>query len=85
MRSVNPRYPTQAQRARTEGFVVVSFTVTAEGRTSNVKVVDAQPRHVFERAATDAVERWEFKPATRGGQPVDSTLTNRINFTLGQP
>lgn len=85
VRSVNPRYPTPAQRSRTEGFVVVSFTVTAEGRTSNVKVVDAQPRHVFERAATDAVERWEFKPATRDGQPVDSTLTNRINFTLGQP
>ncbi|HET6430792.1 energy transducer TonB [Dyella sp.] len=82
VRSVNPRYPTQAQRARTEGYVVVSFTVTAEGRTSNIKVVDAQPRRVFDRAATDAVERWEFKPATRDGQPVDSVVTNRINFRL---
>lgn len=81
-RSVNPRYPTQAQRSRTEGFVVLSFTVTTEGRTSNIKVVDAQPRHMFERAAVDAVERWQFKPATRGGQPVDSTVTNRINFKL---
>ena len=85
VRSVNPRYPTQAQRSRASGFVVVSFTVTSEGRTSNIKVVDAQPRHVFERAAIDAVERWEFKPATRDGQPVDSTITNRINFSLGQP
>ncbi len=82
IRSVNPRYPTQAQRSRTEGFVVVSFTVTAEGRTSNIQVVDAQPRHMFERAAIDAVERWEFKPATRNGEPVDSTVTNRINFKL---
>jgi protein TonB len=45
-------------------------------------VVEAQPRHVFERAATDAVERWEFKPATRDGTPVDSVVTNRINFKL---
>ena len=85
IRSVNPRYPTQAQRARTEGYVVLSFTVTSEGHTSNIKVTEAQPRRVFDRAAIDAVERWEFKPATRNGGPVDSTLTNRINFTLGQP
>lgn len=84
IRSANPRYPTSAQRARTQGFVVVTFTVTPEGHTSNIKVTDSQPRHVFERAATDAVERWEFTPATRGGQPVESTVTNRINFTLGQ-
>ncbi len=85
VRSVNPRYPTQAQRLHVEGYVVVRFTVTSEGRTSNIKVVEAQPRHVFERAATDAIERWEFKPATRAGQPVDSTLTNRINFSLAKP
>jgi len=82
IRSVNPRYPTQAQRARTEGYVVLSFTVTTDGSTSAIKVVDAQPRHVFDRAAIDAVERWQFKPATRGGQPVTSTVTNRINFKL---
>lgn len=84
IRSIKPRYPIQAQRTRTEGYVVLSFTVTAEGRTSNIKVTDSQPRRVFDRAAIDAVERWEFKPATRNGEPVDITLTNRINFILGQ-
>ncbi|MCP1373443.1 energy transducer TonB [Dyella lutea] len=82
IRSVQPRYPTQAQRARTEGFVVLSFTVKPDGHTADIKVVEAQPRHVFERAAIDAVDRWEFKPATRNGEPVDSTVTNRINFKL---
>jgi len=82
IRSVNPRYPTQAQRARIEGFVVLSFTVNAEGGTSKIKVIEAQPRHVFDRAAIDAVDRWKFKPATRNGEPVESTVTNRINFTL---
>lgn len=85
VRSVNPRYPTQAQRSRVEGYVVVTFTVEPDGHTSNIQVNDAQPRHVFERAATDAVERWQFTPATRNGVPVASTLTNRINFSLGQP
>lgn len=82
VKSVNPRYPTQAQRSRVEGYVVVSFTVEPDGSTSNIRVTDAQPRHVFERAATDAVERWQFTPATRGGVPVASVLSNRINFRL---
>lgn len=82
IRSVNPRYPPQAQRARTQGYVVLTFTVTAEGRTSNIRVTDSQPRHLFDRAAIDAVERWEFKPATRNGEPVESVVTNRINFRL---
>lgn len=82
IRSVVPRYPTPAQRSRTEGYVVVTFTVTTDGHTSDIRVTDSQPRHVFDRAAMDAVARWEFKPATRNGEPVESSVTNRINFKL---
>lgn len=83
-RTVNPRYPSQARRARQEGYVVVRFTVTPSGDTANVEVTSSDPRRVFDRAAIDAVERWQFKPATRNGKPVASTVTNRIDFKLGQ-
>lgn len=82
--TVNPRYPSQARRASQEGYVVVRFTVTPEGETSNVEVTSSEPRRVFDRAAIDAVERWRFKPATRNGKPVAATVTNRIDFKLGR-
>ncbi|WP_336884800.1 energy transducer TonB [Frateuria defendens] len=82
IRMVQPRYPTQARRANQEGWVDVQYTVDAEGNVSNAHVVASQPRHIFEREATDAVERWKFKPATRDGTPVASTRQQRIQFQL---
>jgi periplasmic protein TonB len=82
LKGVPARYPTAAMRARQEGWVMVSFTIGADGRTSDVKAVDAQPRHVFERAATDAVEKYRFTPAMKDGTAVSSTKQQRIEFKL---
>lgn len=76
------RYPTAAMRARQEGWVLVSFTVDPDGKTSGVKVVESQPRHVFDRAAIDAVERYRFNPAMKDGTAVSSTKQQRIEFKL---
>jgi len=82
LRNVPPRYPTTAVRANQEGWVEVTFTVTPEGTVDDVKVVDAEPRHVFDRAATEAVSRWKFQPATQDGNPVPSQDKRRIVFKL---
>jgi periplasmic protein TonB len=82
LRAVGARYPTAAMRARQEGWVLVSFTVDAEGKTSDIKVVDAQPRRVFDRAAIDAVQRYQFTPAKKDGVTVASVKQQRIEFKL---
>ncbi|MFK2878798.1 energy transducer TonB [Rhodanobacter hydrolyticus] len=84
LKAVQARYPTAALRTGQAGWVLVGFTVTAEGATSNVHVVDAQPRHVFDRAAMDAIERYRFKPAMRDGNPVESTNEQKIEFSTGR-
>ena len=82
LKAVGARYPTQAMRARQQGWVVVAFTVDSDGGTSAVKVLDAQPRRVFDRAAMDAVERYKFTPAMKDGVAVSSTKQQRIEFKL---
>jgi periplasmic protein TonB len=84
IKTVQPRYPTQARRSNQEGWVVVSYNIDAEGNVNTVKVLDAQPRHLFDREAVNAVERWKFKPATRNGVPVEASRQQRIVFTLNQ-
>jgi protein TonB len=84
IRQVNPRYPTAAMRANQEGWVDVEMTVGADGTVGNVSVVDAQPKHVFDRSAIDAVSKWEFKPATRNGEAMPVTLRRRLQFNLGR-
>lgn len=83
IKQVRPRYPTAAARMRRQGWVMVQFTVGVDGKVRDVSVVDSQPHHVFDRAATNAVSRWEFKPALRNGQPMAVTMRKQINFTLG--
>jgi len=82
LKAVGARYPTAAMRARQQGWVVVSFTVDPDGGTSDVKVIEAQPRRVFDRAAMDAVERYKFTPAMKDGVAVSSTKQQRIEFKL---
>jgi len=76
------RYPTAAMRTRQQGWVVVTFTVDPDGKTSDVKVLESQPRHVFDRAAIDAVERYRFTPAMKNGEAVSSIKQQRIEFKL---
>jgi len=82
VKNAAPRYPTAAMRSNQEGWVELSFTITPGGDVSDVKVVDAQPRHVFDRAAIDAVSRWKYQPATQDGTPIASTKKQRIEFKL---
>ena len=80
VKAAAPHYPPAAVRSRQEGWVVVSFTVGTDGKPVNVRVVDAQPRRIFDRAAIEAGENYEFKPAVRYGVPVVSARQQRIEF-----
>ncbi len=82
-RMVPPKYPMQAARDNQQGWVEVEFTVTADGSVSNAHVVDSQPRRIFDRAATEAVSRWQFKPALINGTPTAVVLQRKLEFKLG--
>jgi periplasmic protein TonB len=82
VKNVSPRYPATAMRSNQEGWVELSFTITPDGSVDDVKVVDAEPRHVFDRAAVEAVSRWKYQPATQNGAPIASQDKRRIVFKL---
>lgn len=67
---VNPQYPQRAASRGIEGWVHLSFSVTAQGATSEIEVVAADPRGYFESAAKAAVGRYKYKPKIEGGQAV---------------
>ena len=68
-----PAYPPEAARSKTSGQVVVSFTVNSDGSVSNIDIVSARPRGVFERSVQAAVRRWRFQPIA-GSQTVTRTF-----------
>jgi protein TonB len=69
---VAPDYPFEARRTDMEGFVKLAFSVDPEGRVSEIEVLDALPRRVFDRAATRALRQWRFE--------VDERLTENLRM-----
>lgn len=83
--TIRPRYPATALRNNQEGWVDVQYTVNADGSVSNIQVTGAEPRHVFDNAAIDALRRAKFSPAMRGGTAIASQQQKRIEFKLNTP
>lgn len=80
--SIRPRYPTTALRNNQEGWVDVQYTVNTDGSVSNILVTSAEPRHVFDNAAIEALRHAKFSPAMRDGTAVASQQQKRIEFKL---
>lgn len=77
----DPVYPASALRSGVEGWVELTFTITETGTVRDIEIVDAEPRGVFESAATQAVGNWRYRPRLANGQPVArrSHVTLRFN------
>ena len=79
---VAPVYPSRALSRGLEGFVDMSFTVTASGTVKDPIVLQSTSS-LFERAATRAVLKFKYKPRVVDGVPVEVVgVKTRITFEL---
>ena len=80
---VAPIYPRRAQTRGIEGYVVLEFTVTTTGAVRDPVVVEAKPKGIFDRAASNAALKFKYKPKVVNGQPIEVPgVRNRITFEL---
>ena len=82
IKAAPPVYPYWAKQRNAQGFVDLRFVVNKEGKVSHIETVRCSDNPRFIQAATDAVEKWLFKPATFNGQSVDVWCTQRIQFRM---
>jgi TonB family protein len=76
-----PAYSVEAREMRLEGEVSLQVVFQASGTIRVVRVVQGLG-HGLDEAAEQAAMRVRFKPAKRGGVPVDSNATIKISFEL---
>lgn len=82
IRYVPPEYPDRALSDRVSGSVTIQYVVDKKGYTKDLQVVDSTPKGIFDRAVTDAIKRWRYRPAKYNGQPVEVPVRTHIKFEL---
>jgi TonB family protein len=81
-RYVPPEFPSKALSQRVSGAVTVEYTVDSNGDPRDVRIIEATPPGVFDKAAVTAVKRWHYDPVIANGAPVEVPVRTSIRFEL---
>lgn len=75
-----PAYPEALACDGVGGTAVLMLTVGTNGRVRASRVVQSSRNAELDAAALEAVKNWQFRAATRNGQPIESPLQVPMNF-----
>lgn len=78
LKRVEPIYPSMAQLAAIDGVVILDAIVDEHGRIRSLKVLRGHP--LLAKAATEAVQQWEYEPLKLNGAPTAFELTVSLWF-----
>jgi len=82
---VEPNYPSRALTRGVEGYVVLHFTIDETGRPTDIEVIKANPRHMFEREAIRALRNWKYQPELSDGHAVSRPgQTVKLEFKIAK-
>lgn len=74
-----PNVPDVAYQNKVNGWVLVAFKVDGDGSTRDVRVLDANPRGVFEEKVVAAVSDWKYRVNFYGGASGSVVLTQKVD------
>ena len=77
------KYPRRAERLGVEGFVLVGFDLSEEGEVLDLRVIESQPRLMFDKSAMKFVKGFRFSIPEEDGDAVPATdIKFRVGFKL---
>jgi len=80
---VIPVYPIAASTRGIEGYTIVEYTVTTNGSTRDIRVIEAEPSTIFNRASIEAAAKFKYKPRVIDGTAVEVRgVKNMFTFEL---
>jgi len=84
LRKVDPKYPQSAIKERIDGEVILYAIIRKDGHVDSIQLVRGVDP-LLDQNAIEALARWQFRPATREGQPVDLEAVIHIPFHFNPP
>lgn len=81
IRKVDPKYVAQAALEGIEGEVLLYAVIQPDGAVGDAKVMRGIDERL-DQSALEAIRKWQFKPASRGGEPIAVEALFSIPFQL---
>lgn len=82
IKDFQPAYPSSELRAQRDGSVRIRILIGVDGRVKAAEPVSATSDAFFEATRRQALAKWRFKPATRGGVPQESWKVMNVRFEI---
>jgi protein TonB len=77
LKKVPPEFPAEAtKKGISTGSVKAKLTIEADGKVSDVEIVEAEPKRVFDRAVKSALMEWKFEPGEKATHEVKLVFKN---------
>lgn len=76
-----PVYPRQFSRVGGSGEALIDFIIDENGVTAQIQCA-AATHEAFAAAAVEAVRKWRFTPARKGGRPVACAVEQLLSFSI---
>ena len=80
IKTVPPKYPKDARRARIQDMVNLKALIDKDGNVADVIPISGEK--ALAPAAMEAVKQWTYKPYVVNGQAVAAEFEVSINFSL---
>jgi len=77
-----PDYPSISRRLGEQGKVLLRVQVTVDGAASSVELQTSSGSSRLDRSALEAVKKWRFVPAKRGGLAVSASVIVPVSFSI---
>ncbi len=81
--TTNPPYPPVARLSRSSGMVVLGWVVDAQGRVTDVEIVEASAK-VFETAVLAWIRDVRYEPGQQDGRAVPVKIVRRFRFEFAR-
>lgn len=80
--TVSPKYPRLAKRRGIEGVAMYEILLDANGKQVKQTLIDSSGTKMLDKAALDAIKKWEFSPHIMNGQAIAHRVHIPVRFTL---
>lgn len=80
LHAILPEYPPEADRQRLSGRVRLQIRLEADGRVSDIEIVDTDRPGTFDDSALKAFRAARFAPAQKDGRPVRALLLIEVKY-----